>query len=61
MHELLHVAVLVSTLAGAASLAIVVLWPLVADAPLPRVTAWVLASVIALAAILLLLEWRIVH
>ena len=61
MHELLHVAVLVSTLGGAASLAILVLWPLVADSPMPSATAWILTGVVALAALVLLLEWRIVH
>ena len=61
MHEILHVAVLVSTLAGAASLAILVLWPLVADSPLPPVTAWALTGVVGVAAVLLLLEWRVVH
>lgn len=54
-------AVLVSTLAGAASLAILVLWPLVADSPLPPATAWALTGVVGVAAVLLLLEWRVVH
>lgn len=54
-------AVLVATLAGAASLAILVLWPLVADSALPSTTAWILTGVVAVAALLLVLEWRVVH
>jgi hypothetical protein len=55
------VAVLVSTLAGASSLAILVLWPLVADSELPSTTAWILGGVVAVAALLLVVEWRLVH
>ena len=61
MHEVLHLAILASTLLGAAGLVVLVLWPLVADSPLPMPTRWALAALVALGAVLLLLEWRIVH
>jgi hypothetical protein len=61
VHEALHVAVLVSTLAGAASLALLIVWPLVGGSPLPRATAYVLGGVVLLAAVLLIVEWQVVH
>ncbi|MFP5351667.1 MAG: hypothetical protein ACLGIB_03780 [Actinomycetota bacterium] len=61
MHELLHVAVLVFTLCGAASILLVVLWPLIAEKPLPGATMTVMGALIALAAAALVLEWVLVH
>ncbi len=61
MHELLHIGVLASTLLGAASLVVLLLWPLLADQPLAGPTQAVLATLIGLGAILLLVEWRLVH
>lgn len=61
MHELLHISILVSTLLGAAGLALLVLWPLVADSQLPAATRRVLIGLVALGALLLLVEWRFVH
>ena len=61
MHELLHVAVLVFTLCGAASVLLVLLWPLMADKPLPGVTRTVMGALIALAIAALALEWTVVH
>lgn len=61
MHELLHVAVLLSTLCGAASVLLVVLWPLMAEKPLPGPTRTVMGVLIALAVASLVLEWIVVH
>lgn len=61
MHELLHIGVLAATLLGAASLVVLLLWPLLADQPLGGPTKAGLATLIGLGAILLLVEWRLVH
>lgn len=61
MHEGLHVAILVTTVAGVAGLALLVLWPLVADATLPRGSRAVLGALVVAAGVLFLLEWRVVH
>ena len=61
MHEVLHVAILVTTVAGVAGLALLVLWPLIGDTPLPAASRWVLGALVATAAVLFLLEWRVVH
>lgn len=61
MHEALHIAILTATLLGAAGLVLLVLWPLLADQPLPGPTRAVLFVLIALGAILFLVEWRLVH
>lgn len=61
MHQLLHISILVSTLLGAAGLALLVLWPLVADSQLPVATRNALIGLAALGAALLLVEWRFVH
>ena len=61
MHEVLHVAILVTTVAGVAGLALLVLWPLVADTPLPPASRTLLGALVIVAAILFLLEWRVVH
>jgi hypothetical protein len=60
-HQVLHVSILVATLVGAAGLVLLVVWPLISDGPLPAITRNVLAAFVALAVILLLLEWRVVH
>ncbi len=61
MHQLLHIAILVSTLLAAAALLLFVLWPLFADAPLARATKVILVVLVALGALSLLIEWRLVH
>lgn len=61
MHELLHVSILTATLLGAAGFLLLLLWPLLADQPLPRPTKIVLSVLIALGALLFLVEWRLVH
>jgi ABC-type bacteriocin/lantibiotic exporter with double-glycine peptidase domain len=61
VHEWLHVAILASTLLGAAGLLTVVMWPLVTDQPLVPAARNVLLALIALGAVLLVVEWRLVH
>ena len=61
MHELLHLAILSSTLLGAAGSVLLVAWPLFAESPLPATTRWGLAALVGVAAVLLLVEWRFVH
>ena len=61
MHELLHVGILVATLLGAAAIVLLVTWPLFADQPLPPRTRIVLFALIGLGALLLVVEWRLVH
>ena len=63
LHQVWHAAVLGATLFAAAGLAIVLLAPLVFDAPPPglaRARSAVL-GVAALAALLLVVEWTAVH
>ncbi len=61
MHELLHVAILISTIVGAAGLVLLAVWPLFAESPLPAATRGGLAALVGVAAILLLVEWQFVH
>lgn len=61
MHELIHVAVLVFTLCGAAAVVLLALWPLVAERPPTRSTRTLLGGLIALGAASLLVEWTLVH
>ncbi len=61
MHEVLHVAILVTTVAGVAGLALLLVWPFVGDGPLPSATARTLMALVGLAALLFLAEWRLVH
>lgn len=61
MHELLHVAILTSTIVGAAGLVLLVVWPLVSESPLARPTKIGLAMLVTLAVALLLVEWRFLH
>ncbi len=61
MHEALHVAILTSTLLGAAGLVLLVSWPLLADQPLPGPTRALLFTLIGVGAALFLVEWRLVH
>ena len=61
MHELLHIAVLASTVLGAATLALVVLWPALFDSAMPPLARRIAAGTIVLAGALCLLEWRVVH
>ena len=61
MHELVHVAVLIFTLCGAGSLLLVLLWPLVADNPLPTPSRRLMGLLVALGVASLLVEWMIVH
>jgi hypothetical protein len=62
-HELWHAVVLATTLVGGAGLAIVLLAPLVFEAPPPGLTRArpVLLGLIGAAAVLLLVEWRAMH
>lgn len=61
MHQLLHISILVSTLLAAAGLALLLLWPLVGDSPLPPATQRALVGLVVVGAALLLVEWRFVH
>jgi hypothetical protein len=61
MHEVLHIAILTATLLGAAGLVLLVLWPLLADQPLPGPTRTVLSVLIVLGAAMFLVEWLLVH
>jgi hypothetical protein len=63
MHEVWHIVVLASTLFGAAGGAILLLAPVVFDEPpsgLKRYRSALLAA-IGLAAVLIVLEWTVVH
>lgn len=61
MHEALHVLVLVASVAGVASLALLVLWPLVADAALTKASRALLWALVGAGAAAFLLEWLVVH
>ena len=61
MHEALHVAILVATIAGVAGLALLLLWPLVVESPLSPRTRTALVALVVLAGVLFLLEWQVVH
>jgi hypothetical protein len=61
VHKLLHIAVLSSTIMGAAGLALLALWPVIFDTPPAPVTRSILLASVLLAGVLLLLEWRVVH
>jgi len=61
MHELGHIAVLIFTLCGVASLVLLVLWPVLADRALEPSTRAILALVATLGAASLLVEWLVVH
>jgi hypothetical protein len=60
-HQLLHIAILTSTLMGAAALAMFLLWNTIFDSPLPRATRVVAVVAVLLAGALYLVEWRVVH
>ncbi|HET7483646.1 MAG TPA: hypothetical protein VFK89_12390 [Actinomycetota bacterium] len=60
-HQLLHIAILASTLMGGASLAMLVLWSAFFDGPLPSATRKVAIVTVVAAVLLYLLEWRVVH
>ena len=61
MHEVLHVAILGFTILGAGALALLVLWPALFDAPMPSSARAVAGGAVAVAAVLFLMEWRLVH
>jgi len=61
VHEALHIAVLACTILGAASLALLVLWPALFTSSMPRSTRALAVAAVAVAGVLLLLEWRVVH
>ncbi|HJR45139.1 MAG TPA: hypothetical protein VJ927_05995 [Actinomycetota bacterium] len=61
MHEILHIAILVSTLLGAAALVLLVLWPVFGETPLSGLTRNALFALVVIAACLLVVEWRFVH
>jgi hypothetical protein len=61
MHQVLHVAILVSVLVAAGTLLVMLAWPLFAEAPLPPSTRGVLGALGVVGLLLLLVEWRFVH
>jgi len=61
MHELGHIAVLIFTLCGAASLVLLVLWPVFADRALEPSLRAILAALGSLGVAALLVEWVVVH
>jgi hypothetical protein len=61
MHEVLHVAILVSVLVAVSTLLLMLAWPLFAEAPLPPRTRGVLGAFGVVGLLLLLVEWRFVH
>ena len=61
MHEVLHVVILVATVLGAAGLTLLVVWQPLFERPLPAGTRRGLIALAALALVLLLAEWRVVH
>jgi hypothetical protein len=61
LHEWLHVAVLASTLLGAAALLTLLLWPVASDGPLSPGARTALIALVALGGVLLIVEWRLVH
>jgi hypothetical protein len=61
MHEVLHVAILVSVLVGAGTVVVMLAWPLFAEAPLPPATRRALGGVGVVGLLLLLVEWGFVH
>lgn len=61
LHQVLHIAILVSTLLGAAGVAFYALWPLLFDDPMPAPARRLLIAVIVVAGVLLLVEWQVVH
>jgi hypothetical protein len=48
-------------LLGAAGLVILLVWPLVSDSRLPGGARWVMLGLVGAAAVLFLLEWRVIH
>ena len=60
-HRLLHLGILASTILGAGSLALLVLWPALFDSALPRATQAVAGAAVVVAGLLFLVEWRLVH
>lgn len=61
MHEVLHVAILATTLAAAAGGVMLLLWPLAFGSPLPTPTRWALLALVGAGIVLLALEWFVVH
>lgn len=60
-HRLLHLGILVSTILGAGTLALLVLWPALFDSTLPRATQAAGGAAVVVAGVLFLVEWRLVH
>jgi hypothetical protein len=61
VHQALHVAILATTLIGAAGLAMVLLWPAIFDAPLTPATRRILLALVGVGLLLFLVEWLLVH
>ena len=61
MHELLHVSILATTILGAASLVLLLLWTVLFDSPMPGLARGVAVGAVAVAGALFLVEWRLVH
>ncbi len=61
MHDVLHIAILASTVMGGAGLALLVLWPVIFEAAPSETTRAILLGTVATAGLLFLVEWRLVH
>jgi hypothetical protein len=61
VHQVLHVAILTTTLIGAGGLAMFVLWPMIFDAPLPPATRRFLLALVGVGLLLFFVEWLLVH
>jgi hypothetical protein len=61
VHQALHVAILATTLIGAAGLAMFLLWPVIFDAPVPGPTRRILLALVGIGLLLFLVEWLLVH
>ena len=61
MHGVLHVAILATTVMGVAGLALLVLWPLIFEAPPTHATRALVLVAVGVAGLLFLVEWRLVH
>jgi hypothetical protein len=61
VHEALHIAILATTLVGGAGLAMVLVWPVIFDTPLPPTTRRGLLALVGIGLLLFLVEWQVVH
>jgi len=61
VHQALHISILATTILGAASLALLVLWSTLFDTAMPRSAQGLAVATVVVAAVLFLVEWRLVH